>query len=128
MIKLPSENYEDSVKDNVDYNLKDTTINPEYYLNTAILKALDCLTKDDFKNGIFQYRILVEFIEGLCRSTKKLTDKYDEDIKKFTDSKDYKGTSEQLKHARLANKKLELIMSEINKSGKLNNPLSTANK
>ncbi len=99
-------------------------INPDYYIHKAIIKAQDALAKDNMKEGFNLYRIFIEHIELMARSSKNLPPKYEEDIKSFEATKDYTEEKDALiKSIKLANKKLELIMTEIFSKKMVTDPL-----
>lgn len=120
-----SEQYEKEVIDSDKLYMVDGEINTNKYIDITVQRALSCLSKDDSQIGFFQYIILVNNLEGQCRSMGKLSDEYKEDLKKFTDSEEYKNTDEKnfKKDLKLANKKFELIMRELNISKKIEHPL-----
>ena len=107
-------NYEDEIVGVDEVAGTDIKINPDYYIHHALLKAQVALTKENLTEGLIQFRIMVEHLEGLCKAAKLLDkEKYALAIKEFIESDDYKKEEDQkLKSARLANKKIELIMVE----------------
>jgi hypothetical protein len=102
----------------------DLKINPEFYIHNAILKAQTALTKDNTKEGFLQFIVIVEHIEVLTRAANYLPDDYEEKIKDFQDTKEYKDEEEKLnKKVKLANKKIELLMGEVFNSKTSTDPL-----
>lgn len=103
----------------------DVKINPDYYIHNAILKAQNALNKEDVKIGFLQFRMLVEHIEVLCTAAKMIPSGYDDDLKTFRDSDDYKGDDKSVLEVRLANKKLELLMMGVFANKTITEPLKS---
>jgi len=94
-----------------DTNIK---INPDFYIHNAILKAQQALLNPDFKEAHLRYSLFIEHIEMLSRAAKKIDKKYDEYIKAYMESDEYKTTPESIiKQSKLANKKLAIIMENV---------------
>jgi len=94
-----------------DTNIK---INPDFYIHTAILKAQNCLQKDDATSGFLQYGLLIDHIEVLCRSAGMISEDYDKSLQTYRSSLEYaQETKPALKIARLATAKFELLMREV---------------
>lgn len=93
---------------------QDIKINPDYYIHSALLKAQQSLTKDNLSEGLVGFRILIEHVETLARAAGMVGEEYEKAIQDYTESKEYKENPDiQVKSTRLANKKIELIMSEV---------------
>lgn len=104
--------------DEIDGN--DIKLNPEYYIHKTLLKMQDALVKDNLKEGMVMYRLLAEHAEVLCRGWAMLDDEYDDELKKFKDSKEYKGVDGDLaKGVKLSDKKVELILARVSSSSPL---------
>lgn len=101
--------------DEADTNIK---IRPNYYIHMAILMAQRTLmfsvVKTTISEGMLAYSVFIEHIEMLCRAAEYITDTYDESVRLFKESEEYTQINRQdVKTAKLANKKLELLMKEV---------------
>lgn len=106
----------------------DIKINPDYFIHSALLKAQNCLTKDNLKDGFIQYRVIVEHIEILAKARKRLPTNYEEKIKEFKETKDYNDTKEELsKSIKLANYKLDLILEVVFSNYAITTPIPLNN-
>ena len=116
--------YDDQIE-NVDEILgTDVKINPDYYIHSALLKAQQALITEDVQSGFLQFRMLVEHIEVLCKAAKMLSGDYEETLKKFKETTEYmEEKKDYIKVARLANKKIELLMTEVFSSKISTDPL-----
>ena len=111
----------ENISELTDTNIK---INPDFYIHLALIKAQQALINPSLNDGLVQYRILVENIEIFAKSAGKLPDDYDEEVEKFKKEKQYKEEKNiVLKGVKLANKKLEYIMTRIFKSKTLKTPM-----
>lgn len=111
--------YDDDIIDVDELEGTDIKINPDYYIHNALLKAQKSLTNENVKEGVLQFKILVEHIEVLCKAANMVTDSYHEEVKKYLSSGEYKSIDNDIiRMAKSANKKIELLMSEVFK-GKL---------
>lgn len=92
----------------------DIKINPDYYIHNAIMSAQKALADENLAEGIVKFRIFIEHIEVLSRSAGMLQhSKYEEEIEEFMKTEEYTKTEEKLQSAKLANKKLELLMKRV---------------
>jgi hypothetical protein len=92
----------------------DYKFNPDVHIFNAIHAAQRALTKDNIAEGFIQYRVIIEHLEVLARPAKLLPDDYDEEIKKFKDSDEYKQEDKDMaRSVKLASKKLGLIMKSV---------------
>lgn len=109
--------FDADVIDNEDFNATDIKINPDFYIHNAIVKSQAALANPNMKEGFLQYRQFIEHIEVLCRAAGRLDKDYSSSIETFKESEEYTGAeNESIKSARLANKKLELLMDNIFKN------------
>jgi hypothetical protein len=94
---------------------QDLKINPDFFIHMAVLKSQQALLKDNLKEGLMQYRLLVEQVEIVCRSAGIVDDKsYEESLKRFKDKEDYKDERDALvQHALLAGEKLRLLLEFV---------------
>lgn len=93
----------------------DIKINPDFYIHKAIIKAQDCLTKENMKDGFMQYIIVMDHVEMLCRSAKIIvTEEYNTEIDSFKNTKEYKEESDRIQQlVKLANKKMQLMTTAL---------------
>lgn len=105
--------YDDVVIDIEDVEGVDIKINPDYYIHKAILKAQDCLSKDDIKQGYAQYRQFIEMIEVLTESANMLPENYKEEVDKFINTENAIEQDNLTKSIKIANYKLKLIMKRV---------------
>lgn len=101
--------------DEPDMNIK---IKPNYYIHTALLMAQRTLMisvlKSSVTDGIISYMVFVEHIEVLCKAAGYLGEEYDGKVKEYTTTEEYKNIERKdIQMAKLSNKKLEILMSEI---------------
>lgn len=115
-----------------DFSNIDIRIKPNFYIHTALLMIQRTLAFSVIKNasdGLIAYSVLVEQIESLCRAAKHISDDYDEDVKKFTEEQEkQKDVRQDVKMARLANKKLELLMKNVFATSPSQAPLGDKDK
>jgi hypothetical protein len=110
--------FDDKILDfNDDTNL-DVKIKPNFYIHNALLMAQRTLmfatAKGTVSEGLLTYSIFIEQLEVLCRAADYLEENYEKSINDFRESKEYKDQKrEEVKMAKLANKKLELIMKSV---------------
>lgn len=104
---------------------QDLKLNPEFFIHMAVLKSQQALLKDNLKEGLMQYRLLVEQVEIVCRSAGIVDDKgYEENLKKFKEREDYRGERDALvQHALLAGEKLRLLLEFVFSSRVSTSPL-----
>jgi len=99
-------------------------INPDYYIHTALLKAQAAIVDEDMAAGLSRFRMVVEHIEILARAAKMLPTDYDENIKTYLESEEFKEKDVDLKSGfKIANKKLGLMMSMVFSSKVSTEPL-----
>lgn len=97
--------YEDDIDDVEEIQGTDVKINPDYYIHLALVKAQDALVKDNLKDGLVQFRLLVEHMESLCRAAGMINKDYEDSVTTLlTQTTD--GT-------KIATKKIELMMKEV---------------
>lgn len=102
----------------------DIKINPDFYIHNAIVKAQNALNSQDFKQGIIQFRLNIENIEILCKAGGMLPDDYNQQIEDYKKSEDYAEEKElNIKNFRLANKKLEILLTNVFSSKVSTTPL-----
>ena len=107
-------NYEKEVVDTDQILNTDIKLNPDFYIHNAIVKAQQALISEDLRSGLIQFRVLIEHVESLCRAGRLTDDSYDESIEEYKRSEEYSAEDDALiKKAKIANKKLELLMTEI---------------
>lgn len=116
--------------DNDDFNAEDFTnldikINPEYYIHNALTKAQKSLSDDDVKQGHWKYIMFINQIEILCRAAKMLPEEYENNVKIKIDAinSDKNDEPDFVKQVKIANVKLEILMSEIFNAKTITDPL-----
>ena len=106
--------YENTIKDVDEVEGTDVKINFDFYMHTALNKLQVCLTKDNMKEGLMQYRLIVEHMEGLAEAARVLGKDYYEKVEEFKKSKEYAEMDDDLnKSTKLADKKFRLITSQV---------------
>ena len=113
-----SEDIEKQLLDFKDDIKADMKINPDYYIHSALLMAQRTLMLSVFKTsiseGILGYSVLIEHIEMLCRAAGYITEEYPKKILEFQNSPEFqKIQGSDIKMSKMANKKLELLMTEV---------------
>lgn len=108
-------------EDNIgDMNIR---INPNYYIHTALIKAQQSLMlsayKGSIKDGITAFRIFIEHIEVLCKAADLLDSTYEKQIEDFKNSDEFKTSEKDIQEAKLANKKVEILMRQVFHRGAL---------
>lgn len=96
----------------------DDSININKYLNVAILTAQKILPnatlKGNLDDGLLAYSLQIDQAEMFAQAGNYLSEAYETDLKAYKNTQEFKSiTREGVKMAKLANKKLFLIMREI---------------
>lgn len=87
-------------------------INPSFYIHLCLINAGEALKTTNLSEAFVHYRLHIERAVRLAKAANLLGEDYEEDVKKFKDSEEYKGEEEnQYKSMRLAEHK-ELLVSE----------------
>lgn len=111
---MKPDDYEEKIIDIDEVIGTDIKINPDYYIHNAIIKAQQALINPEVKIGFMQFRILVENVEILAKAANMLPEDYEKEIEAFKATKEYKEeTDTTIKSVRLANKKLQYILTEV---------------
>lgn len=98
-------------------------INPDLFIRNTLLKAEQALTKENVEEGFLQYWRLIEHLETLSKAANRLPSGYDESITQFKlDNKEDKN-KEIIKSVKLADYKLQLLLSEIFQAKVNKNPI-----
>lgn len=106
--------YDNEIRDIDEIEGTDIKINPDFYIHSAIIKSQECLTKDNLKEGLIQYRLIIEQLEVLAKAADMLADNYKDLIENFKQTDEYKDEQlDYVKHALLATKKLEILCTAI---------------
>lgn len=111
-----------------DPSTTDIRIKPQFYIHTALLMAQRALmfsvVKGGIGDGIVTYSVFIEHIEVLCKAANFITDAYNETINEFKQTDEYKNIKrEDVRLARLSNKKLEELMREVFNTQPINRAL-----
>lgn len=93
-----------------DTNIK---INPSYYIHFAIINAQQALKDDNIQRGFLKFRVYIEHAEILAKASGMLAEDYEEQIKAFTDSEEYKAADINIQNIKLANHKCYIILKEF---------------
>lgn len=106
----------------------DIRIKPNYYIHMGILMAQRTLmfsvAKTSVGEGLLAYSVFIEHIEVICRAANYLSDDYETELNNFKNNDEYKKIERQdVKMAKLANKKLELIMKSVFKGSPVDFPM-----
>lgn len=89
-------------------------VSPDYFINLALFSTQKVLVNENIKDGSAKFKMLIEFIEVICRATKLIPSDYDSKIKEYKGTEEFKKISEDYsKHYHLSNFKLGLLMGEI---------------
>lgn len=109
------EKYENSIADFDELKGTDIKLNPDYYLHLALQEINHTFSKDlELKDSLEKYIHVVEHIEILAKSAKLINDNYKIELEEFKKSEEYKNkSSEIIKRAALARRKLELILQNV---------------
>jgi hypothetical protein len=121
------DDFTDKILDFDDTTDLDIRIKPQFYIHNAIIKAQNTLmfsvVKSNISEGLIAYTIFIEHIEVLCRASSYISTDYEKDIQDYKNTEDYKNTKQDLQLAKLSNKKLQLLLTEIFKRSPVNSPL-----
>ncbi len=126
---MPDEitNFEKDILDYTDESNMDIKLKPNFYIHMAIIMAQKTLTlsvvKSNIAEGLLAYCIFIEHIEMLCSAADYLSPEYNLNIENFKKSEEYIKTDPKALSAKLANKKLELLMKEIFKRSPISAPV-----
>lgn len=113
MNKDQYEDYENELKDVGELIGTDININPSYYIHNAILKAQQALGDEDIKTAIVKFRFYCENIEILAKAGEMLPDDYEEKIKAFMSTEEYKKEEDLVRHFKLSNYKMQLLLGNV---------------
>jgi hypothetical protein len=113
MKKKTFNKYEDEIKDIGEFIGTDIEINPEYYIHNAILKAQQALNDENIEQGVFKFRFYAENIEILAKAADRIPKDYEAKITAFKATKDYTEEEGIVKHFRLANYKMQLLLGQV---------------
>jgi len=106
--------YDDEIQDIDEIVGTDIKINPDFYIHTAILKAQNCLSKENVKEGFLQFRVMVEHIQILTEAATILSDDYKKEMNKYKKTEEYeKETNDEVRLTKLANYKLKFLLKEV---------------
>ena len=106
--------FDNDIIDIEEINTTDIKINPDFYIHNIILKGQAALVNLDLNAGIIQFRMCTENLEILCRAAARIPEDYEAKIKAFKDSEDFtKEDSANIKGFKLANKKWEILLTEV---------------
>lgn len=121
---MNEEKYENETYDVSDMENTDIRINPDYYIHHTLMKAQQALIKEDVNIGFLQFRMIVEHLEVLCKSSNIIDEDYNKAVEDYKTSHDYKTTDDKIKDIKLANKKIELLTKEVFKNRLRTDPLT----
>lgn len=114
MTKEDVYDYDTQIEDVDEVIGTDIKINPDYYIHNAIVKAQAALINPDVKTGFLQFRLLVENVEILCKAARMIPADYDARIDEYKKTDEYaKEQAIDIRAVRLANKKLEILLTEV---------------
>lgn len=92
----------------------DIKINPDYYIHDTIVKATASLSNVDVRDRFLQYRQFIEHLEILCKAAGKIPNDFDDKINQFKETDEFKNLKgDDIRAARIVNKKLELILGDV---------------
>lgn len=103
--------YEKETVDVDELEARDLDLNPDFFINNAILKAQSCLVKENTKMGFMQFRLLVNHAVSCCKAAKKLRINFEEDLEE--EIKKIKTKDAEMRELDIANLKLEIIMTDL---------------
>lgn len=101
----------------VEYN--QMNFNPYFHLSVQIMKCQNAMDKDDLKLGFAKFRNNVEVLETLAKGTRIVGKSFDETVKEFVESSEYKLLAPETQSIRLSHKKFFLILEAFQKATKL---------
>jgi len=122
--------FDDDILDFDDNMDTDVKIRAPFYIHTALLLAQRTLmfatAKSSASDGILTYTVFIEHIETICKSAGYIdVDLYKQQIKEFEEEeKKSDNKNESIRIARRANKKLELLMTQVFSRSPVNMSLS----
>jgi hypothetical protein len=106
--------YENQIEDIDEVKGTDVKINADYYIHRTLDATLDALKNPNIKDGLIQYRMLIEHLETLADSSKLLTNDYKDNLEKYKQSKEFAEEKEDFaRNMKLSNKKLSLLTKEV---------------
>ena len=120
--------FDDEVLDIEEVTATDLKINPDYYIHNIILKGQAALISQDINSGIMQFIMCTENLEILCRSANKITEDYDKKVQEFRDEQNKRNEEINLKNFRVANKKWELLLTEVFQNKTITQPMRLTTK
>jgi len=106
-----------------DIDVSEIRINPEFYIHKGILKAQECLAESNLQEGMVKFRLLIENVVILSKASRMIDNEFDEELEQYKKTVEYKNEENDLiKHVKLANKKLELVMKNVFESKTITEP------
>ena len=121
-------NIEKSIMEYEDEYSYDGHLKPNTYIHFAIISSQKVLLasslKGSFNDGVLSYAILIEQIENMCKAAGYIDEEnYNKLIGEFKSSEDYLNNDKLISIAKLANKKLYLLMKEVFSKSTIHSPL-----
>ena len=113
MNKDKYDDYETELKEVGDVVGTDININPAYYIHNAIIKAQQALADPDIKTAIFKFRFYTENIEILSKAGEMIPEGYEDKIKEYKSTEEYKKEDDLVKHFKLSNYKMQLLLGQV---------------
>lgn len=113
MEKKKYDDYEKEIDEIGDFVGTDLKINPSFYIHNAILKAQEALKDEDIQQGVFKFRFFAENIEILAKAAEMIPNDYETKIADFIATDSYKKEDDLVKHFKLANYKMQLLLGRV---------------
>lgn len=99
--------FEKEVFDPDDIKGLDIKLNPDFFIHIALTTAIKALNKENLKESMIQYRMLVETAEAIAKGRGYIDEKYNEELDKF--KKTLGDSTDLIAMGKLSIKKFELI-------------------
>lgn len=90
-------------------------LEPEIHISSAMIRLQKMLLAPDLKEGMLRFRFMTEYILVLSRASKNVPPDFEEQIKAFKETPEYKEKSNDYHAASilLSMRKLEIILTYI---------------
>lgn len=105
---MKEENFDETVFDPDDVKGIDIKLNPDFFIHVALTNAIKVMNKDNLKEAIIQYRMLVDTAEAIAKGRGYIDQNYYNELDKYKKeiNKDQASSSQT---GLIAIKKFELI-------------------
>lgn len=110
----------------------DLKINPDYYFHICLVNMQNALSGrngDGFIDSLNKYQVLVDHFFILAKASDYVPDDYEQQINQYKESSEYRDIDDaNIRGAKLANFKFEMVVGELFAGGADTRPLKIKRK